>query len=190
MSSPGKFKPKPHTYIFLGSSCNCRIVQHTYLLKRKKPCLEGQSLPNIGEQSHEPFISFSLVLRWRIPSNMSVLLPLLYIYLSLLAASATKLMIAKLWKSHGLLTPLFFCWLFFLLVVSTSALDCLVLLMDGFTSLIFIYRFFFKDRKRRRRETQKIQSVWRMLIQMKVVGNKPLQIICWLFAFVFFLWVV
>jgi hypothetical protein len=23
--------------------------------------------------------------------------------------------------------------------------------MDGFTSLIFIYRFFFKDRKRRRR---------------------------------------
>jgi hypothetical protein len=56
--------------------------------------------------------------------------------------------------------------------------------------LIFIYRFFFKDRKRRRRETQKIQSVWRMLIQMKVVGNKPLQIICWLFAFVFFLWVV
>ncbi len=77
---------------------------------------------------------------------------------------------------------------FFLLVVSTCALICLVLLTDGFTFLIFIYRFFFKDRKRRRRrrETQKIQSVLRMFIQMKVDGNEPLQNICWLFAFVFF----
>ncbi len=32
--------------------------------------------------------------------------------------------------------------LFFLWVVSTCAFDCLVLLMDGFQSLIFIYRVF------------------------------------------------
>ncbi len=35
------------------------------------------------------------------------------------------------------------CFLFCLLVVCTCALICLVILMDGFSSLIFIYWVFF-----------------------------------------------
>jgi hypothetical protein len=69
------------------------------------------------------------------------IVPLLYIYLSLLAASATKLMIAKLWKLHGFLTPFFFCWLFafvfsFGCVYSGSRLPCT---FDGWVHILDFY---------------------------------------------------
>jgi hypothetical protein len=62
---------------------------------------------------------------------------------------------------------------------------------DGWVHVLdFLYRFFFKDKKEEEEEERSKksnQNVRRMFIQMKVDGNKPLQIICWLFAFVFFL---
>jgi hypothetical protein len=70
--------------------------------------------------------------------------------------------------------------------VSTCALICLCT-FDGWVHVLDfdILVFLQKTKEEEERPRKSNQNVPRMFIQMKVDGNKPLQIICLLFAFVF-----
>jgi hypothetical protein len=62
---------------------------------------------------------------------------------------------------------------FFPGVVSTCALNCLVLLMDGFSSLIFIYKIFLPNKKKGKRSDATLQNfIYKHSIDLENVQKK------------------